>query len=219
MLLPYKEGTPKTRLHVISFLLICFNSLIFLYQIFGDIGFEHFIRQFGLIPEEIRIGNNLADSDWINPYLSIVTSIFVHGDIIHLTFNMIFLWIFGNNVEEQMSAMGFILFYLLIGSISSIAFVLKTPFYLSPLIGASGAISGILGAYLMIFPFSRIYVWIFFFVTIRMPAIFFLAIWFLLQIFGFMGDDMNDGGVAWISHISGFISGMLLYRFFIIKRR
>jgi membrane associated rhomboid family serine protease len=135
-----------------------------------------------------------------------------------LLFNMLFLWIFGNNVEDRMGRPGYALFYAVTGVISALAFVAYTPSIDTPLVGASGAVSGILGAYLFLFPTARVYVWVILFV-LRMPALVFLPIWFLLQIFGFMNDTAaGTGNVAWISHIAGFLAGVLLFKFFAGRR-
>ena len=205
MLTPYKDGSPAQRFPLITLLLIISNTLAFLYQTFGEIGFENAVYELGVVPIEVIKGENLSNSTLINPYISIFTSIFIHESFLHLSFNLLYLWIFGNNIEYRMKY--FILFYILAGFISVIAFIISAPFNSNPLVGASGAVSGILGAYLFIFPFSKVHVLIFFFV-IRMPAIIFLCFWFLFQIFNLLGDDMIGGGIAWICHISGFIAGI-----------
>jgi membrane associated rhomboid family serine protease len=214
MFLPYKDENPTSRFAVVSFLLVIVNVCVFFYQVFGAPGFENILNEYGLIPIELAGGKNLPSSRLVSPYVSLFTYMFCHGNIPHLLFNMLFLWIFGNNVEDRMTPFRFLVFYLLVGAISAIAFVLKFPLVNTPLVGASGAISGILGAYLFMYPMSRIYVWVLFFV-IRIRAFLFLPIWFALQIFGFMGAESGDGSnVAWISHISGFIAGVLLFKFF-----
>jgi membrane associated rhomboid family serine protease len=189
------------------------NIIAFIYPFAQDIDFSFFTGQFALIPWELQNGN-IDTSKWISPFLTIITYMFMHATPSHILFNMLFLWIFGNNIEDSMSRRGFIVFYLLTGIISAMAFVALNPGSKVFLVGASGAISGVLGAYLFLFPFAKVHVLVFI-IPIRMPAIIFLVIWFAMQLSGYMG---NEGNVAWISHISGFISGALLHRFFIVKR-
>ncbi|HRZ25221.1 MAG TPA: rhomboid family intramembrane serine protease [Spirochaetota bacterium] len=210
MLLPYKDVNPTRHFPFITLLLIAGNIAIFVYQVFGPYGFETISSQFALIPYELHHGN-LRESNWINPYLSLVTYMFMHAGPGHLIFNMLFLWIFGNNIEDRMSWIGFLVFYLLTGIISGLSFEAIYPGSEAHLVGASGAISAILGAYLLLYPTARVHA-LFFIFPIRMPALVFLIIWFITQISGFLGQADS---VAWISHISGFVSGIILYRFFL----
>jgi membrane associated rhomboid family serine protease len=215
MFLPYRDENPTRRFAAVSVLLILANIAAFLYQVFGDAGFAEAVYQYGLIPAEVAGGRNLPDSVMVSPFLSLLTYMFCHGGVAHLAFNMLFLWIFGNNVEDAMGRARFVGFYLLAGIISALAFVALSPALKTPLVGASGAISGILGAYLFMFPRARVYVWMLLF-TARMPAFLFLPVWFMLQVFGFMNSGAGgDGGIAWVSHIAGFIAGVALHRLFI----
>ena len=136
---------------------------------------------------------------------------FLHSGVGHLAGNMLYLWIFGNNIEDFLGRVRFVIFYLICGTLASIGHILADLQSNIPMIGASGAISGILGAYLVLFPFARVKTLIFlgFLITIiRVPAIVLLLIWILIQIFS--GVIAGDGSVAWFAHIGGFISGMLL---------
>lgn len=213
MLLPYKDINPTRRTPVITILLIITNIAVFVYQLFGPYGFENISTQFALIPYELHHGN-MPDSTWVSPYLNLVTYMFLHAGIGHLLFNMLFLWIFGNNIEDVMTRRGFLFFYLLTGAVSGLAFEVLFPGSQAHLVGASGAISAILGVYLVLFPFARLHVLVFIF-PVRMPAVIFLVIWFFMQISGLLG---GKGDVAWISHVSGFIAGIVLYRFFRVSR-
>ena len=210
MLFPYKDINPTRRFAVVTFLIICANVAIFIYQNFSGIGFEYSTRQMALIPVEIFRGN-LPDSQMISPFLSVFAYMFLHGSPGHLVFNMLFLWIFGNNIEDRMSRPGFLAFYTITGVISGLAFVGYYPSSDVSLVGASGAISAVLGAYLFLFPFARLHA-LFFIFPVRMPAIIFIVFWFFSQISGLMG---GGGNVAWISHIAGFIAGIALFRFFL----
>lgn len=210
MLLPYKDSNPTRRVPVITIILIIANIAIFAYSAFvSDTGFLKITRQFSLIPYELSKGN-LPDSQWISPYLTLITYMFFHANIPHLLFNMLFLWIFGNNVEDSMTRGGFFLFYILIGISSALVYIGSNPMSKVSLIGASGAVSGVLGAYLFLYPLARVHALLFIF-PIKMPAIIFLLTWFFIQISGMLGPAAN---VAWESHISGFIFGILIYRLF-----
>lgn len=214
MFLPYRDDNPTRRFAWMTLLLILANGAAFFYQVFGAGEFDDITGQFGLIPAELASGRNLPNSVYVSPFVTQVTYMFCHGGVSHLGFNMLFLWIFGNNVEDRLGRLNFLFFYLVIGILSGLAFVIASPGLETPLVGASGAISGILGAYLIMFPFARIYVWMIFFV-VRMPALVFLPIWFVMQISGLMGSAAGaGGGVAWISHIAGFVAGMLLFKLF-----
>ena len=210
MLIPYKDSNPTRRFPIITILLLIANIGIFVYFAFvSDFGLQKLTRQFALIPVELSKGN-LPDSKWISPYLTFATYMFFHANIPHLLFNMLFLWIFGNNVEDGMSRIGFLMFYILVGAASALVYIGSDPTSKISLIGASGAISGILGAYLFMYPLAKIHA-LFFIFPVKMPAVIFLLIWFFLQISGLLGPESN---VAWESHISGFILGILTFRIF-----
>ncbi len=210
MFFPYKDINPTWRTPVVTYFLLLGNTAAFLYMLFTPPGFLFFSRQFALIPLELFRGN-LPDSTLVPPAASLVTYMFTHGDIGHLLFNMLFLWIFGNNVEDVMNRVRFTFFYLLCGIVSALAFVVLDPLSPAVLVGASGAISGVLGAYLFLFPMAKVHA-IVFIIPVRMPAVLFILIWFFFQISGCIG---GGGNVAWISHVAGFITGVLLYPLFL----
>jgi membrane associated rhomboid family serine protease len=152
--------------------------------------------------------------------MTIVTSMFLHGGFLHLGGNMLYLWIFGNNVEDAMGHGRFIVFYLLCGAAAALAQALPNPESTIPMIGASGAISGVLGAYVLLHPHARILVGIpiFFYLHLTyLPASLMLGIWFLMQIISSFNINPEEGGVAWYAHIGGFVAGLVLIPFF--KRR
>ncbi len=212
MLIPYKDTNPTRRFPIITLLLIVINIIVFYFQASAKFSFN-ITQEFALIPVEIITGKNLDTSQLINPYVTVISYMFLHGGLLHLVFNMLFLWIFGNNVEDRMTLIGFTVFYLLTGIISGVTFALIEPEAAYPLVGASGAISGILGAYLIMFPFAKIHAFFFIF-RVRMPAIVFIIIWFFSQISGFLSSAAKTGNIAWIAHISGFISGIILFKLF-----
>lgn len=210
MFFPYKDINPTRRTPVITCLLLLANISAFIYMVFTPPGFEFYSMQFALIPAELFRGN-IAGSTLVPPVAELVTYMFTHGGIGHLLFNMLFLWIFGNNVEDVMNRARFPLFYLVCGIVSALAFVALDPLSPAVLVGASGAISGVLGAYLFLFPMARVHA-IVFIIPVRMPAILFILTWFFFQISGLIG---GGGNVAWVSHVAGFITGALIYPLFL----
>jgi membrane associated rhomboid family serine protease len=164
---------------------------------------------------------------FVNPtaWLTIFTSMFLHGGLFHLLGNMWALYIFGDNVEDRMGPVRFLIFYLLCGAAAALVHVLMNPGSMIPTVGASGAISGVMGAYLVLFPFARVItlVPLFFFpYFFEIPAIFFIGVWFAGQLVSaFMTSALappDVGGVAWWAHVGGFVAGMVLVRLFIVRR-
>jgi len=213
MFIPYKDDNPTRRFAVITFLMIVINCAAFFFQVSYNTGDLNLTRELALIPVELRKGN-LPDSGLISPWLSVITSMFMHGGVSHLLFNMLFLWIFGNNIEDVMTRPRFVAFYIITGAVGALAFSIQNPMTDVSLIGASGAVSGILGAYLFLFPMAKVRTLVLIF-PIRMPAFIFIVLWFITQISGLLD---GGGNVAWATHIAGFVSGAVLHRFF-MKRR
>jgi membrane associated rhomboid family serine protease len=192
---------------------------------------EYFVLKDGLIPREISGLKNVevpvGTDHWgrevvfrrqVPPLLSLLLSIFMHGSWLHLLGNMLFLWIFGNNVEDRLGRFKFIIFYLLCGAGASLVHVLFNLDSLTPVIGASGAVSGVMGAYLLLFPSARIRTLVFVFIlvtTMDIPAAVFLVIWFVFQ-FLYVG---GGAGIAWLAHVGGFLLGMLLLKALIGRER
>jgi membrane associated rhomboid family serine protease len=191
---------------------------------------EYFVLKDGLIPQEInglqnvkipvgtdRWGNAVIFQRQASPLLSLLLSIFMHGSWLHLLGNMLFLWIFGNNVEDRLGPVKFIFFYLLCGVGASLVHVVFNLNSLTPVIGASGAVSGVMGAYLLLFPNARIRTLVFIFIlvtTLDIPAAVFLVIWFVFQFF-----YAGGGSIAWLAHVGGFIVGMMLLKGFLDRRQ
>ena len=203
-MIPLKDENPTNNFPHITIFLVISNSLIFLYQLTQPIEPFVIFESYGLIPAQ------LIETP-IRTYPTIYSSMFLHSGVGHLAGNMLYLWIFGNNIEDVLGKFRFIIFYLVCGTLASMGHIVTDFQSNVPMVGASGAISGILGAYLVLFPFARVKTLIFlgFLITIvRVPAIILLVIWVLIQIFS--GIVAGDGGVAWFAHIGGFIAGMLL---------
>jgi membrane associated rhomboid family serine protease len=181
---------------------------------------DYLITQYALIPAELLRGEDLPPTIPIPLWLTILTSMFLHGGLMHLLGNMLYLWIFGDNVEDAMGPIRFLAFYLLCGVAAALAQIAIDPGSAVPLIGASGAIAGVLAAYFMLFPYARVLtlIPIFFFLRlIPVPAVLLLGFWFLLQVISGAGSLGAGGGVAWFAHIGGFVAGALLV--FPLRRR
>jgi membrane associated rhomboid family serine protease len=220
---PLRDDNPTSIFPMLTIGLIAINVMIFLYQLsLGPNGQERLVYQFGSIPAVLFGSQRLAESlAVIPPFASLFTSMFLHGGFMHLLGNMLYLWIFGNNIEEAMGRFRFILFYLATGVAAGYAHALVNPASPVPSIGASGAISGVLGAYILLYPRARVLTLIFlgFFVRLMyIPAWIVLGFWFFLQLLsGSVGSQSNAGGIAFWAHIGGFLAGMVLVGLF--KRR
>ena len=199
---PLRDVIPSRTTPWITFLLIGINALVFLYTVLlGEPARETFILTYGLIPAEFS-------------WLTALTSMFVHGGWLHVVGNLWSLWLFGDNVEDRMGHGRFLVFYLLAGLVAALAQTYAIPDARIPLVGASGAIAGVMGAYLVLFPHSRILVLIFLFIfidVIEISAVFFLALWFVIQLMSGVGQLANAPGanVGFWAHIGGFLTGAL----------
>jgi membrane associated rhomboid family serine protease len=200
-------------------ILIAINVLVFIYELLLGPQLEGFVQSWAIIPYEITHGVDLPPASIQPIYLTLITAMFLHGGFVHIAGNMLFLWIFGNNIEDAMGSLRFLVFYLLCGLAAAFAQIAVGPNSEIPNIGASGAIAGVLGAYLLLFPRAEVQTLVFlgFFVRlVRVPALLFLGLWFVLQLFsGVAGLGMEAmGGVAWFAHIGGFIAGLVLINLF-----
>jgi membrane associated rhomboid family serine protease len=213
---PLRDDNPTSITPVVTWFLIALNVLVFFYQLsLGPRDMHLFAYKFGAIPAVITgdeiLPRNIAT---IPPFLSIFTSIFLHGGWMHLIGNMWFLWIFGNNIEEAMGGLRYLLFYLICGFLASVAHILFNLSSALPSIGASGAIAGVLGAYMMLYPRAKVLTMIFLLFFIRflwIPAGFVLGFWFVIQVWsGSLAGGQAGGGVAFWAHVGGFLAGVLL---------
>lgn len=215
-MLPLKDDIPHLRRPLFTVGLILASTAVFFWQVSWPLGFEHSVYQLGLRPAELwKMGTSRG---W-EPLATIFTSMFAHGSLLHLGSNLLFLWIFGNNVEDAMGHWRFLLFYLLCGVAAAAAQVAWMPTSPIPMVGASGAIAGVLGAYFLLYPRARVLtlVPIFFFIRlVWIPAFFFLGLWFLFQILGGLGSGPG-GGVAFWAHVGGFVAGVVLVRPFTLE--
>ena len=218
-MIPLRDDNPTTIQPVVTIILIVLSSLIFLWQLsLGSRGFEAAVMSLGVIPATLLGGKTLPpELALVPPTLTVFTSMFLHGGWMHLIGNMLYLWIFGNNVEDAMGHLRFVIFYLLCGVAAVLAQSLPNMASTLPMIGASGAISGILGAYLLLYPHARVLVLIplgFYSRLVHLPAMAVLGFWFVLQLISTALSDPQAGGVAFGAHIGGFIAGMILLPLF-----
>ncbi|MBI5286001.1 MAG: rhomboid family intramembrane serine protease [Deltaproteobacteria bacterium] len=217
-MIPLKDDNPTYSFPFVTILLIATNTAVFFYQLSLGLGVEGFILRTAAIPYEITHLVDLQPIAFLPPPLTLLTAMFVHGGLLHLGGNMLYLWIFGDNIEDKLGHFRFIIFYLVTGLIANITHILLYPNSTTPMIGASGAIAGILGAYLLLCPWAHVRTLVFFFFfiqVVRIPALIFLGFWFLYQIM----SSGAGGGIAWYAHIGGFLGGVMLVKFFEKKRR
>ena len=204
-MIPLRDVIPSRTTPFVTVTLIGINTLAFLYELSLGNLLERFIFTFGLVP---------ADFSWV----SVLTSMFLHGGLMHFGGNMLYLWIFGDNVEDRMGHGRFLVFYLLCGTVAGLTQTVFAPDSMIPMVGASGAIAGVMGAYFVLYPHSRIVTLLPFIVitVVEVPAILFLGIWFLMQFLSGVGSiaDSSPGGtgrslIAFWAHVAGFVAGLV----------
>ena len=207
MFIPLKDENPTYRFPYVTVFFIGLNILVFFYQILSPQGLQYYVYKMGAIPYEITHFTTMTTSiPRISPVLALITAMFLHGGLLHLFGNMLYLWIFGNNIEDFLGPVRFVIFYLLSGLGASLTHIVFNPNSQVPMIGASGAIAGVC-AYLILYPQARVMTLVFLFFFIRIipiPAAFILGIWFIAQLL----NIGLGGGVAWFAHIGGFLIGI-----------
>lgn len=210
-MIPLKDDIPSQKRPIVTVTLIAVNVLVFIYQLSLGREMNTFIYFFGMIPRDILLGHNLY---------TLFSSMFIHGGFWHILGNMLYLWIFGDNVEDAFGHIGFLIMYLISGLAGSAIHILTSLGSKIPTIGASGAISGVLGAYFILYPRAQVLalVPVFFFIRfMALPAFLFLGFWFILQLLYGAGSLGVGTGVAWFAHIGGFVAGALLA--FMVRNR
>jgi membrane associated rhomboid family serine protease len=215
-MIPLRDINPRSSTPVVTIALIIVNSMVWLYELsLPEAAANRFIYQMGMIPARLEAAFSLPEVSLASALIPLFTSIFLHGGWMHVIGNMWFLWVFGDNVEDRLGHLRYLLFYVASGVGAGI---LHTAFDWGssvPALGASGAISGVMGAYLVLFPRSRVVTLvplIIVFFTVQLPAFIFLGYWFVLQFINGMGalGQRGMGGVAWWAHIGGFAIGVVL---------
>ncbi len=206
-MIPLSDENPTRNFPLMTLLAIGLNIWAYFTTFFDStIPPEMVLNQYGLVPY------NLVHSP-VTEYPLIYSSMFLHAGFWHLAGNMLYLWIFGNNIEDVLGKFRFILFYLVCGTIAALGHIATNTDSVIPMVGASGAVSGVLGAYLVLFPFARVKTLIFivvFVTVIRIPALVLLGLWIGLQVMNGMAVSGGAPGVAWFAHIGGFLAGMIL---------
>ncbi|MDD9858999.1 MAG: rhomboid family intramembrane serine protease [Nitrospira sp.] len=219
-MIPLRDDNPTEITPVVTVGLIVACVGVFLYQamLWGRDN-EMFVYQYGVIPAVVFENAEMPiEFGAVSPYGSLITSMFLHGGWMHLIGNMLYLWIFGNNIEDIMGHGRFIVFYAMCGIVAASAHAATDPQSVIPMIGASGAISGILGAYLLLYPHAKVLVLIplgFVSQMVYVPAVLVLGLWFVMQVlYGGFSIGSEGGGVAFFAHVGGFLAGMALIGFF-----
>ncbi|MCW5978070.1 MAG: rhomboid family intramembrane serine protease [Bryobacteraceae bacterium] len=213
-MIPLRDSQPSNSTPFVTLLLIGVNVVVFLYEVSLDhFSLNHFISVWGMVPAELQ-------------YRTLITSMFLHGGWMHLIGNMWFLWIYGDNVEDILGAGKYLVFYFACGIAAAFAHILTNPGSAIPTVGASGAIAGVMGAYLLKFPHSKILTLIPIFVvftTIEISAWIILVYWFVIQIFSGVGSvaysEASEGGIAFFAHIGGFVAGIALIKLIPTRQR
>lgn len=218
-MIPIGDDIPTRKFPFVTIALIVLNVIVFIYELSLGAGAQAFINSHGVIPKDVIAA--LATMDLSGVSDRFFSSLFVHVGWLHLAGNMLYLWIFGNNVEDRLGHFTYFGFYLIAGAAAMGAHVMSIPGSLDPAIGASGAVAGVLGAYLVMFPGARVFIVIplfLFFPVIAIRAIYVLGFWFIQQLIngaGAISVPASGAGTAWWAHIGGFIVGMVLARLMI----
>jgi|LFRM01.2.fsa_nt_gb membrane associated rhomboid family serine protease len=215
-MIPIRDEIKTHRTPIVNYALVVINVLVFLWMFLNSGNLESIYYEYALIPSNFLNGIDLGDVK------DIFTSMFMHGGWMHLIGNMLYLWIFGDNIEDRLGHIGYLIFYLAGGIAAALLQTLISPSSQIPMVGASGAIAGVLGAYLVMYPNSRVYTFIpiGFYARVRLvPAVVVLGLWFLLQLISGVGSlgALDQGGTAYFAHIGGFIFGLIVGWMF--KRR
>jgi membrane associated rhomboid family serine protease len=217
-MIPLHDDNPTTIKPVVTIVFIVGCVLVFLWQLSLGPQAVQAVFALGMIPAVLFDIKQLSPELAVVPaWLTLLTSMFLHGGWMHLIGNMLYLWIFGNNIEDAMGHGRVIVFYLICGVVAAMVHALLQVSSEIPVIGASGAISGVLGAYLLLFPHARVLVLIplgFILYTVRLPAVWVLGFWFVLQLINTLMTSTAQGGVAWGAHFGGFVAGALLIPLF-----
>ena len=215
-MIPLRDENPSRTVSLVNIILILANVSIFIYQnFFISGGAESLLLRLGCIPYEFTHFVDISPPALVPVPLTIITAMFMHGGWVHLLGNMLFLWIFGDNIEDRLGHFRYLSFYLLCGLIASLSHILTNLSSQVPSIGASGAIAGVMGAYMVLFPRARIRTLLIlgiFIQIVRIPAIVMLGYWILIHVLSGFAEfgPRTGGGIAWFAHIGGFIAGLFL---------
>jgi len=241
-MIPLRDSLRSRSVPYVNFALIAINIIVFLYELSlsgSDMrvdgttlsAMDRWVYDWGTVAcrvtESCPIAFDRAFGTAPNPWLTLITAMFIHANLLHLASNMLFLWIFGDNVEDAMGHVAYLLFYLIVGVLAGLAQVASGPSSIVPGVGASGAIAGVMAAYLVLYPGATVHVLIPIVIIpwfTTLPAFVLMIVWFLLQLVSGLGElgaraTGGEGGVAWFAHIGGFVAGLILVWFFRTRRR
>ena len=217
-MLPLRDNIPTDRFPLVTVSLIFINVAVFLHELtLGQAQLNQFFYKYGMTPYEIVHGISLHPRGGLPVFATLITSMFVHSGWLHIGGNMLFLWIFGNNVEDSMGRGRFVAFFFMCGLVAGFAQIVVGPESTVPNIGASGAIAGVLGGYLLLFPRARVLTLILPIFLFELPAVVVLVYWIFIQVFAGaldLSQGQAGGGVAYFAHIGGFLTGLVTIKMF-----
>jgi rhomboid family protein len=218
--IPFKDDNPTRTFPFATVIIIVLNVAVFIIQSVSPENGDQIAYSYGAIPYAIT---HFKSTQPIPPVFTIFTSMFMHGGLLHIGGNMLYFWIFGNNIEDVLGHVRFVFFYLFCGVVAAYSYALTAPASTVPMIGASGAISGILGAYLLLFPRARVHTIVFFGIFIQVlqvPALIVIGFWAIIQLVsGLFSEGMRtQGGIAWFAHVGGFLVGLLTIKLWLPRR-
>ncbi len=220
-MIPFKVDNPTNNVPFVTIGLIIANIIVFVWEILTPMEGEQIALLYGAIPHNLV---TFRSAQMVSPLVSVFTSMFLHGGFFHIAGNMLFLWIFGDNIEDALGHFRFLVFYLFSGVVAAYGNALTDPQSTLPMIGASGAISGVLGAYILLFPRARVHTLIFFgffWQIVRIPAVLVIGFWFLIQVVSGLSSAgaLQHGGIAWFAHVGGFLAGLLTIKFWVPQKK
>lgn len=220
-MIPLRDTNPSARRPLVVAALLLANAAVFLFELLlSSSGLESLFQEFGVVPARLSDSSNWSAGAW----RSLFTYMFLHGGWLHVIGNLWILWIFGDNVEDRMGRFRFLIFYLITGVAAALTQTMLTPGSRIPSVGASGAIAGVMGAYLVMFPRARVLTMVpilFYPVFLELPAVTFLGLWFVLQLFSgtlSLAAPSDAVGIAFWAHVGGFAAGVVLHRLFVTRR-
>lgn len=216
-MIPLRDSTKSRRFPYVNVLIIVINFLVFFKELtLSPQELNQFFYTYGVVPNQMNL-LFIGGAPLLPLALPFTSAMFVHGNWLHILGNMLYLWIFGDNIEDRLGHFKYLIFYLLVGFAASIAHIVATPASNIPIVGASGAIAGILGAYFLTFPRARILTLLpllFFITIVEIPAVYFLFFWFVIQLLNGLGSAVTANSVAWWAHVGGFLAGVILIKLF-----
>ena len=219
-MIPFKDDNPTGSVPFVTLTIIALNISFFILELPSPRDTQYLVYAYGAIPKDIL---SFSSDQPIPAVFTLFTSMFMHGGLLHIGGNMLYFWIFGNNIEDRLGHLRFIFFYLFCGIFAAYAHALSSPNSEVPMIGASGAISGVLGAYVLLFPTARVHAIVFlgFFIqVIRIPALIVIGFWAIIQfVSGLITQGiLHQGGTAWFAHVGGFLAGLLTIKLWLPRR-